>query len=451
MKALIEKYNTPVPRYTSYPTVPNWKVDSFNEETYLARLESGFSEANTDGLSVYVHLPYCESLCTYCGCNTRITINHKVEVPYVNAVIKEWELMKSHFTEKPLIREIHLGGGTPTFFSPANLRKLVEGIIKNAVISEDASFSFEAHPSNTTQEHLDVLRTLGFDRLSLGIQDFDPKVQKAINRRQTVEDVDRVMSGARQAGYRSVNFDLVYGLPFQTVEIVRDAVEKVIELRPDRIAFYSYAHVPWMHPGQRAYSEDDLPSPDLKLELFMMGRQMLLDAGYEAIGFDHFALKSDSLYKAYANGTMHRNFMGFSDLRTKYMIGLGVSSISDIGNGFSQNIKAVEPYIDKVNKGIIPIFKGHLHAEKDVFIRDQILNLTCKHGTSWKYASKAEKIYMRRCLPRLEQLVNDGLVSIGDDSVHVTEKGQVFVRHICAAFDADMHEAEVKQIFAQGV
>ncbi len=451
MKALIEKYNTPVPRYTSYPTVPNWKADSFNKEAYLNRLKSGFANANSEGISVYVHLPFCESLCTYCGCNTRITINHKVEEPYVNAVIKEWELMKNHFTDKPRIREIHLGGGTPTFFSPANLRKLVEEIIKNADIPKDASFSFEAHPSNTTQEHLDVLRSLGFDRLSLGIQDFDPKVQKAINRRQTVEDVDRVMNGARQAGYRSVNFDLVYGLPFQTVEIVRDAVEKVIELRPDRIAFYSYAHVPWMHPGQRAYSEADLPSPELKLELFMMGRQMLLDAGYEAIGFDHFALKSDSLYEAYASGTMHRNFMGFSDLHTDYMIGLGVSSISDIGNGFAQNIKGVEPYIDKVNNGEIPIFKGHLHSEMDVFIRDQILNLTCKHGTSWKYANKEEKIYMRRCLPRLEQLVNDGLVSIGDDSVRVTEKGQVFVRHICAAFDADMLTAEVKQRFAQGV
>lgn len=451
MKALIEKYNTPVPRYTSYPTVPNWKPETFTKENYLDRLEQGFTQANADGISVYVHLPFCESLCTYCGCNTRITINHKVEVPYAQAVIKEWDLMKSHFTEKPRVREIHLGGGTPTFFSPANLKMLVEGLLENVDIPKDASFSFEAHPSNTTQEHLDVLRGLGFDRLSLGIQDFDPKVQKAINRWQSVEDVDRVMKGAKQAGYRSVNFDLVYGLPFQTMEGVRDAVEKVIELGPDRIAFYSYAHVPWIHPGQRAYSEADLPSPELKLALFTMGRQLLLDAGYVAIGFDHFALKTDSLYKSYADGTMHRNFMGFSDLRTDYLIGLGVSSISDIHNGFAQNIKAVEPYIEKVNNGIIPLFKGHLHSERDTYIRDKILELTCKHVASWKGDSLENREYMNGCLPRLEEQVNDGLVIIGDEEVRVTEKGRVFVRHICAAFDADMHGVETKQRFAQGV
>ena len=451
MKELIEKYNTPVPRYTSYPTVPNWKPDTFQKESYLNRLTDGFAQANADGISVYVHLPFCESLCTYCGCNTRITINHKVEEPYANAVVKEWALIQNRFTDTPRIREIHLGGGTPTFFSPPNLKMLVEGLIEGADIPADASFSFEAHPSNTTQEHLDVLRSLGFDRLSLGIQDFDLKVQKAINRRQTVEDVDRVMRGARKAGYRSVNFDLVYGLPFQTMEGVRDAVEKVIELKPDRIAFYSYAHVPWMHPGQRAYSEADLPGPQLKLTLFTMGRQMLLDAGYEAIGFDHFALKSDSLYKAYADGTMHRNFMGFSDLRTDYLIGLGVSSISDIRNGFAQNIKAVEPYIEKVNNGILPLFKGHLHTEEDSFIRDQILNLTCRHHTSWKDETPARKDYMRNCLPHLSECVNDGLAVIGDDEVSVTEKGRVFVRHICAAFDADMHQAEVRQRYAQGV
>ncbi len=374
-----------------------------------------------------------------------------MEEPYARAVAKEWELMKAHFTETPRIREIHLGGGTPTFFSPANLKMLVESIIKDADIPADASFSFEAHPNNTTQAHLEVLRSLGFDRLSLGIQDFDPKVQKAINRKQTIEDVNNVMAGAKKSGYRSVNFDLVYGLPFQTLAGVIDAVDKVIELRPDRIAFYSYAHVPWMHPGQRAYSEADLPSPELKLELFTTGREMLLNAGYEAIGFDHFALKTDSLYTAYANGTMHRNFMGFSDLRTDYLIGLGVSSISDIRNGFAQNIKAVEPYIEKVNNGVLPLFKGHLHSETDTFIRDQILNLTCTHHTSWKNAEPADQDYMNNCLSNLSEPVKDGLVEIGIDEVRVTEKGQIFVRHICAAFDPAMHGAEVKQRYAQGV
>lgn len=451
MKHLIQKYNTPVPRYTSYPTVPNWKKEGFTKEKYLERLEKGFAEANTDGIALYVHLPFCESLCTYCGCNTRITVNHKVEEPYAKAVIKEWELLNRHFTEKPRIREIHLGGGTPTFFSPQNLKMLIDGIVKDAEVLPDASFSFEAHPANTTQEHLDVLRSLGFDRLSLGIQDFDAKVQKAINRWQTVEDVNRVMQGAKQAGYRSINFDLVYGLPFQTMETVRDAVEKVIALRPDRIAFYSYAHVPWMHPGQRAYSETDLPDAELKLALFTMGREMLIDAGYHAIGFDHFALATDSLYEAYKNGTMHRNFMGFSDLRTDYLIAMGVSAISDIKNGFAQNLKVVENYIEKVNNDIIPIVKGHLHESLDGYIRDKILDLTCKHFASWSADSAEEREYMNGCLPKLEELEQDGLVEIGDEEVRVTEKGRVFVRHICAAFDPFMEGAEVKQRYAQGV
>lgn len=437
MNELIEKYNIPVPRYTSYPTVPNWKTESFDKKSYLERLKIGFSAANQEGISVYIHLPYCESLCTYCGCNTRITINHAVEEPYVNAVLKEWSLLSSHFTETPKIREIHLGGGTPTFFSADNLIRLVEGITSRSIVSEDASFSFEAHPANTTHEHLKRLRKAGFDRLSLGIQDFDPKVQKAINRIQTTEDIDRVVSQARELGYRSINFDLVYGLPFQTIDGVKDAVYKVLEMKPDRIAFYSYAHVPWIKPGQRAYSEKDLPDAQLKLELFTTGRDMLLKGGYKTIGFDHFSLPEDSLYKSYASGNMHRNFMGFSDLRTPYQIGLGVSSISDIGTAFSQNAKAVEPYIEKVKNGEIPIVKGHLHSEEDSFLRKHILNLTCKHRTSWQGAGVKESRYMRNTLAGLRIFEGEGLLELGNESIQITDKGRLFVRQICSVIDRD--------------
>jgi oxygen-independent coproporphyrinogen-3 oxidase len=451
MKELIAKYNTPVPRYTSYPTVPNWDAETFSKESYLMRLQEGFARANKEGLSLYIHLPYCESLCTYCGCNTRITVNHAVEEPYIKGVLKEWELVSKYFTEKPLIREIHLGGGTPTFFSPDNLAKLVEGILKTADVSEDASFSFEAHPANTTSEHLKKLRSIGFDRLSLGVQDFDPKVQKAINRLQTEEDILRVIRSARDLGYRSVNFDLVYGLPFQTLSGVVDAVSKVIDMRPDRIAFYSYAHVPWMKPGQRAYDKSDLPTPELKLALFTEGRQMLLNAGYKPIGFDHFALPGDSLSLANDLGKMHRNFMGFSDLKTPYQIGLGVSSISDIGNGFAQNTKVVESYLESIEKNELPIFKGHIHNPKDEFVRDQILNLTCKHRTSWSQAPLCFKEFMRKSCNNLEEAVEEGLVRIGTDEVEITPEGRFFVRHICSAFDPYFEQKPAFQRYSQGV
>lgn len=451
MKELIQRYNVPVPRYTSYPTVPNWKAETFSHDGYIERLSNGFTDANREGISLYIHLPYCESLCTYCGCNTRITVNHKVEGPYIQAVLEEWRLMRSRLIEKPKIREIHLGGGTPTFFSPAHLKVLVEGLLKDSDVTEDASFSFEAHPANTTFEHLETLSLLGFDRLSLGVQDFDPKVQKAINRHQTVADVQRVVDEARGLGYRSINFDLVYGLPFQTMEAVIDAVREVIKIRPDRIAFYSYAHVPWMHPGQRAYKESDLPGPEAKLELFTTGREMLMESGFKAIGFDHFSLEEDSLYQAYIGNKMHRNFMGFTELHTPYQIGLGVSSISDIGNGFAQNVKTVEGYIEKVKSGVLPFFKGHLLDDEEVFIRKHILNITCKLATSWVKGSVQEKNYMNAHLPNLETALSDGLVIIEPEGIRVTELGNTLVRHICAAFDRDFESASSESRYAQGV
>lgn len=450
-RSLIEKYNVAVPRYTSYPTVPHWKPETFEVETYLRKLVDGFPAANARGLSLYVHLPFCESLCTYCGCNTRITINHKVEGPYIDSLLGEWNMYLKAFGRTPKIKEIHLGGGTPTFFSPENLDRLVGGILDTGRVAEGASFSFEAHPANTTEEHLRVLRSHGFDRLSLGVQDFNPVVQKAINRFQTPGDVGRVTVQARELGYRSVNYDLVYGLPFQTLASVLEAVEEVIRLNPDRIAFYSYAHVPWKHKGQRAYDERHLPDAELKLELFMRGRERLLEAGYEAIGFDHFARPSDSLFKAYESGSMHRNFMGYTDLHTAYTIALGVSSIGDIGTGFCQNVKTVEGYRSKIEKGEWPIFKGHILDEEEMFIRRHILNLTCRGATSWKDAPEAERVYMAGRMPLLDGIERDGLVNREEGFVGLTDLGKFFVRNVCAVFDRNYEISSGEQMFAKGV
>ncbi|MEM9050902.1 MAG: oxygen-independent coproporphyrinogen III oxidase [Bacteroidota bacterium] len=451
MKKLIEKYNVAVPRYTSYPTVPNWDADSFSAAEYLRLVKDNFEDANQDGMALYIHLPYCERLCTYCGCNTRITVNHQVEKPYIDAVLAEWGAYLKLFNDKPKIREIHLGGGTPTFFSPEELKRLVNGIVSTAIVTDDASFSFEAHPGNTTREHLATLASIGFDRLSLGVQDFDPIVQKAINRKQTPQDVERVTTQARELGYRSINFDLVYGLPFQNQDGVMNAIDEVIRLRPDRIAFYSYAHVPWKRPGQRAYDENDLPRGEEKLNLFVNGREKLIDAGYAAIGFDHFALKSDSLYEAYTTKTMHRNFMGYTDLKTDFLIGLGVSSISDIGVAFAQNVKSVEGYLSKIESGESTIFKGHLLDEMELLIKKHILNLTCKHQTSWAYTSSREEHYMRECMQKLEAVNDDGLVEKSYDRISLTDVGKLFVRNVCAVIDRDYSGEMIRQKYSMGV
>lgn len=431
---LIQKYNVPVPRYTSYPTVPAWN-NNLTVDQWKERVKKAFKVSNSeDGISIYIHLPFCESLCTYCACNTRITVNHKVEEPYIEALLKEWDLYCELFETKPRIREMHLGGGTPTFFNPDNLSKLIQGILNKSEICENAEFSFEAHPSNTFPGHLIALYSLGFRRISYGIQDFDLKVQEAINRYQSFEEVQTVVNQARNVGYNSVNFDLVYGLPFQTLESITDTITKVFELKPDRIAFYSYAHVPWIKPGQRKFTEKDLPVDEVKRELYEAGRKLFLENGYKEIGMDHFSLTTDSLYKASQNRKLHRNFMGYTDNYTRLTIGLGVSSISDAGDAFAQNIKTVEEYQDCIRSNSLAITKGHLHSNEELFIRKLILDIMCRFETSWNddavlYSGFGEG------LKRLEALEADGLVEVRKNKLKVTEQGKAFLRNICSCFD----------------
>ncbi len=296
INTLLKKYNIAAPRYTSYPTVPYWENENFTTQKWTGALCNAYQKHKQEGISLYIHLPFCESLCTYCGCNTRITKNHSVEIPYIKAVIKEWEMYCAILGEKPKIKELHLGGGTPTFFSPENLKTLILTITQQE--PGEIACSFEGHPDNTTLLHLQTLYGLGFKRLSLGIQDFDPKVQLMINRFQTPEQVAQITQNARTMGYESINFDLIYGLPSQTMAGLSETLTEVIQMRPERIAFYSYAHVPWLKPSQRHYSEKDIPQGDEKFVLYQMGRDRLLQAGYQEIGMDHFALKQDSLYHA---------------------------------------------------------------------------------------------------------------------------------------------------------
>lgn len=446
--SLLNKYNIPAPRYTSYPTVPFWQKAPVSEEEWISKFQATFAEDQS--ISLYIHLPFCESMCTFCGCNKRITKQHTVEEPYIKTLLKEWQLYLRHLPQKPIIKELHLGGGTPTFFQPKNLRFLVEGILSEAERAEDFEFGFEAHPASTSNEHLEVLYELGFRRISIGVQDFDNEILKIINRHQPYEEVERVTLKAKELGYQ-INYDLVFGLPLQTTANILDTVEKVKLLKPDRIAFYSYAHVPWVSPGQRAYSKEDLPLGTEKRALYTLGCELLEAIGYEEIGMDHFALPHDELYKARKAGHLHRNFMGYTPLRTSLMIGLGASSISDSWSAYVQNVKKIEDYTALVDAGHFPIFRGHLLSAEDEMIRLHILQLMCQAETSFDQSPLPQET-QAEILRYLEPMQKDGLVSVEAQRIKITNPGLPFVRNICTAFDRRMpRKTPRERLFSQVV
>ena len=434
--SLIEKYNVPGPRYTSYPTVPYWNTDTFSSKLWKSSVKQSFDESNTEeGISIYIHLPFCESLCTFCGCHKRITKQHDVESPYINSILKEWSLYLDLFEKKPIIKELHLGGGTPTFFSPEHLKKLINGILRSSVLAENYEFSFEGHPNNTTREHLQALYDVGFRRVSFGVQDYNEKVQKAIHRIQPFENVKRATDNARDIGYTSVGHDIIFGLPFQELEHVRTTILNTKTLLPDRLAFYSYAHVPWIKGnGQRGFNDSDIPTAEAKRQQYELGKTLLSEVGYVEIGMDHFALPNDSLYKSMQTGKLHRNFMGYTASKTQLMIGLGVSAISDSWYGFAQNVKSIEEYQHLLQENILPVYRGHLLNDEDLVIRRHILNLMCGFQTTWS----STDLYFEELpdvLIKLKEMEMDGLLIIGSNSIKILPEGQPFVRNICMAFD----------------
>ena len=447
---LIRKYNRPVPRYTSYPTVPFWK-EKLETETWASAFEEKSEERiNEGGISLYIHLPFCESLCTYCGCNKKITTNHNVEEEYLEALEKEWLLYLKIMKKPPLIREIHLGGGTPTFFSPKNLSQLLDFILQDSVRHPQHEFSIEGHPNNTTIEHLETLHNLGFRRISYGVQDLDPEVQRVINRFQPFENLKFATEMAREFGFTSVNFDLIYGLPLQTIDGVSRTIEKVLSLKPDRIAYYSYAHVPWTSKSQRLFDESDLPAPEEKLKLYLRGKEMLLNHGYADIGMDHFALPSDDLYKAWKEKKLHRNFMGYTTQHTELLLGLGVSAISDTGNAFAQNKKTLHEYYTSIKEGELPIQKGYILSEEDMSFRKYILNLACMGET--KFRAEDIPLLGLKVFPKLSVLEEDRLIEWDLTGVRLTKQGHYFIRNICSAFDLYLErEDSRKPIFSKAI
>jgi oxygen-independent coproporphyrinogen-3 oxidase len=430
---LIRKYNQPIPRYTSYPTVPYWNDEISKEEWEESFIEQYHKENAENGISLYIHLPFCESLCTYCGCNKKITTNHNVEETYLLAIEKEWSLYRKLMKQTPVIRELHLGGGTPTFFAPVNLKRLLTAILKNCIVHPQHSFSIEGHPNNTTIQHLKVLHNLGFKRISYGVQDLDEKVQLVINRKQPFEKVQQVTETARHIGFTSVNFDLIYGLPLQTTASISNTINQVLTLRPDRIAFYSYAHVPWTSKAQRLFDGTHLPSAEEKIQLYVTGRNLLLDAGYVDIGMDHFALPEDELCIASVSGKLHRNFMGYTTQTSTFLLGLGVSSISDTGVSFAQNHKTLHNYYEAIDNNNLAVKKGYFLTEEDRVYKSYILDICCKGKVTFVNSCKAAlEAYS---FPLLRKFAEDELVIFDQDKLFVTPIGRYFLRNISCAFD----------------
>lgn len=433
--SLLARYDVPGPRYTSYPTVPLWDATP-GEAQWIGHIAQAFDRHAAQGAAIYIHIPFCHDLCTFCGCNTRITRSHSFVAPYVEALLSELDLyLRALGRERIELAELHLGGGTPTFLTAQELDALLTGLSRRLSRRECASCSIEVDPRVTDAAQLEVLRRHGFGGLSLGVQDFDPRVQHIVNRVQSVACVEEVTLAARARGFDSISFDLIYGLPLQTLASIDATMDAVCRLQPDRVALYGYAHVPWIRPGQRRFTELDVPQGDEKRQLYEHGRERLERCGYHEIGFDHFALDSDALWTAQRSGALHRNFMGYTTARAEPLIGLGVSSIGDAGDAYVQNEKDLRLYQQRVGAGELPIHRGHVLDGEDQVLRRHILRLMTTLQTRWD-SPDDYTAHLATIPQRLAGPAADGLLELDATACRITPNGRAFLRNICMAFDA---------------
>lgn len=443
---LLEKYDIPAPRYTSYPTVPYWD-ETPNIDHWINSLK--VSLEGDSSWSLYLHIPFCESLCTFCGCNTTITRNHDLEEDYVDHILKEWStyIEKVPEIKTKKLKQIHLGGGTPTFLKAKNLKRMLTPILNDTSYDKDAlEASIEVDPRKTTKDQLEVLAKLGFNRVSLGVQDFNYKVQELVNRVQSFEMTKNITDTARELGFNSVNFDLIYGLPLQGPKEIAETTDLTIKLKPERIALYSLAIVPWIKPAQKKFTDDQLAKGQDKRELYEIARTKLLKAGYLEIGMDHFALPEDELFKSIEKNNLHRNFMGYTPYQTDVLLGLGVSSISETKNCFHQNEKVLKIYKQRVANNEIPTLRGHVHSDEDIFYRDLILKIM----TTWELEVPNKILNVLK--KRLSPLIEDNLVTLEENTLKVTKLGKPFIRNICMTLDKRMLDKKPEtKIFSQSL
>jgi oxygen-independent coproporphyrinogen-3 oxidase len=434
MNDLLAKYNRQGPRYTSYPPVPFWK-NAPDESEWINHLKLIYSEK--EGMDLYVHVPFCEKLCYYCGCNRIVTKNHSVQDNFVDLLLLEWQTYCDRLGFIPTINSLHFGGGTPTFLTPENLEKLIVKLTLNK--KENFSGSIEIDPRNTSLEHLDCFKKNGIKRVSLGIQDFDPLVQKAINRDQSFELVEKLVHELRIREFESINFDVIYGLPKQTKETIIETFRLIRKLKPDLIAYYSYAHLPDRLKNQRLINPADLPEASEKQAFYELGKDLLAMDGYADIGMDHFALPTDALAIAKRQGRLHRNFQGYSTQPDCDLIGLGVSSIGRIGATYSQNAKTLEEYYDFLNQGRFPVVRGLALSRDDLVRRAVIMALMCQGSLQYESIELAYMIdfksYFAAELEALKELEKTGMVVLEESGIQVTDFGWFFVRAVAMLFD----------------
>ncbi len=442
--ALLDKYDTRGPRYTSYPAAPQFRPMAEEEYRVLVRAQR---EHTSDPLSVYVHVPFCRTVCYYCGCNKVVTANYRRAEDYLEVLVQELALQSSLFGLRPQVDQLHFGGGTPTYLKDAELSRLMRALDTALALEpgEAREFSIEIDPRTTDAARIHHLAGLGFNRLSIGVQDFDPAVQQATNRIQSIDQTTEVIDAARQAGFRSINLDLIYGLPLQTRERFAQTLETVIGLRPDRLAVYSYAHLPDRFKVQRQIRAEDLPSAAEKLALLAMTIERLTEAGYVYIGMDHFALPDDELAVALREGTLQRNFQGYATGAGRDLLALGVSAIGRIGPAFAQNHRDVGHWAAEVSLGRIPVAQGLVLDDEDLLRGEIIQALMCGRRLDVRDIEQRYAIeFARHFAPELERLLplaDDGLVAVASDTIEVSDRGRLLLRPIAMAFDAYLHAA----------
>jgi oxygen-independent coproporphyrinogen-3 oxidase len=453
---LLARYDRPGPRYTSYPTAIEFN-EGFTSDDYAARL----AEADRLGdrpLSVYVHLPFCEERCLFCGCHVIISPRKDVAAPYLALLERETTLLAERLPHRRRFAQLHLGGGTPTYYTPDQLAAFLEHFLGEFEPLPGAELAVEVDPRVTTTAHIDRLADFGFNRISLGVQDIAPQVQEAVNRIQSVEQTAAIIERARARGYRGINVDLIYGLPFQTPETFEHTIETVIALSIDRAAVYSFAFVPWVRGNQKKLDEDALPSPETKVKLFAIARERFLQAGFEPIGMDHFARPDDELAKAKRESRLRRNFQGYAVIPGDDVIGLGISAIGDVRGAYVQNEKKLSTYEERVSAGVLPVARGVARSADDELRRSVIHELMCNFRVDVPSIEREYGIdfaeYFAADLGELRAYERDGLVRLTADRVEATPTGELFVRNLAMCFDRymrDKHAAEAKPVFSRTV
>lgn len=447
----VRRFDRPGPRYTSYPTAVEF-TEEVGEASYLEKLASSDAEGDAP-LSLYAHLPFCEHRCLFCGCHVVITPHMPVAEKYMTYLKQEIDLLAERLPHRRSLVQMHWGGGTPTYYAPAQLREIFEHVRKYFDFADGAEIALEVDPRVTTRDHLETLSELGFNRLSMGVQDLTQEVQVAIDRNQTYDQTADLIRLAREMGFtEGINVDLIYGLPKQRPETFATNLEKIIELRPDRVAAYSFAYVPWIRGHQKKLNTDELPSPEVKLELYMMAMDRFLDAGYQPIGMDHFALPDDELSVAAREGRLTRNFMGYTVMPASDMVAVGISGIGEVQGAFFQNEKKLSRYYEALDEGRLPVQRGYLLSRDDVIRQYVIQQIMCnfevsKTDVEGKYGIDFDD-YFADSLARLERVRDAGFIVETDAALRVTNPGRLFVRNVCMEFDR--HLAEKQQAKAAG-